>query len=125
MEWGEQAIKSFFNGGCDCLLDAAVEGLFNGNCDHVLDACGKGRRIHLILTNLAKTRENIIRAYCGDGYDSGVNQTSLCGTEKVISKAAIKGHGVVVSIGGATLLTKRLLTSCLPAKAILSPRLAA
>ncbi len=93
-EWGEQAVKGFFNGGCDCLLDA----------------CGKGRHIHLIVKfsqNLAETIENIISAYCGGGCNSGVDQTSLCGTERVASRAAIKGRGMIVSARGRHIVVER------------------
>jgi hypothetical protein len=117
-------LRAFFNGGCDCLLDAAVKGLFNGVCYRVLDVRGKGRCIHLIVEcsqNLAETTENIIRAYCGGRCNSGVDQTGLCGTEWVNSRAAIKGHGVAVSAGGSHIIVKRHIDHLFSGKSHIVP----
>jgi hypothetical protein len=91
-------------------LFMAIEDLFNRVSNCLLDAHGKGRCIHLIVKfsqNLVETTKNLIRAYPGSGCNSGVDQTSLCGMERVVSEAASKGHGVVMSAGGSHTVIKR------------------
>jgi hypothetical protein len=65
--------------------------------------------------------KNIIRAYCGGGCDSGVNQTSLCGTERVVTRAAIKGHDVVLFARGSHIIVERRIDLLFTGKSHIFP----
>ncbi len=93
--------------------ETAIEGLFDRGFNRFLDACGEGRQIHLIVEfsqDLAETTEDFIRVYCGGGCNAGVNQTSLCGTGRVIAEAASKSHSVIVSAGGMYIVAERRIS---------------